>query len=628
MTFHDFRRLTAICVLETAFWAPFFFLPLAASVMVDIQPSSHIYAHALYGTAAFAVVGAYFRRYFLAIRLSAFVVLGLGTFITTGIVLAGIAFADIDGDAYTHTMLAIIDTSAGEADEFVKGNYGVTGYLLEALLLFPLIPLVIQWRKRLMWRPPNAVPGLIVVLLSVLFIVRRGILDFPFMVVAAALPAPLPVYFAAASALHERAEISAIGVNGAPIESVTVVERRHEPRTYVVVIGEAESKYHMHLYGYRRPTTPHLDAMVASHELLVFSNVVTSHAQTVPALIDALTVSVGRQKERRTIIDILNEAGFKTYWLSNQSSGSGWDSAVKLLSHSATEHQWVRKGGADDNVLPQPRTIANYFSTIDRRNEVDGALLPYLHDVLARKDEDKVVFVHLIGNHYDYRFRYPPEEKTFSDLKNPGCFSASEAVVVNNYDNSVRYTDLILSRIVDATRNAGGESFVLYFSDHGEEVYDFRNYVGHGDTVLSPYLGDVPLLLWLSPRYLQYHPIVAASAGASLNRPFWTGDLSYALADLARVNFPGMDMSRSFFSDQFKMRTRLTAGLDYDAFRDAWRPDTAHADRIALNACATTARKSATRHLRLPVMFSVTEGGPTVRDVDGAAGRRGSHAEN
>jgi heptose-I-phosphate ethanolaminephosphotransferase len=557
MVFHDFRRATAICLLETAFWAPFFFLPVAASGMVDSQA----WANALFDTAVFAVVGAYFHRYFLVIRLSAFVVLGFGAFIAIGI-----SLAHVGNDKFT--MLALIDTNTGEAAEYGSGTYNAKAYLLEALLLFPLIPLVIQWRKRLMWQPPNAVPGILLVSLSGLFIVTSPI-------ISQALPEALLVYYSATSALHMRAQILAIGANNKPIADVTVVDPLHVPRTYVVVIGEAESKYHMHLYGYHRPTTPHLDAMAASDELLVFPNVVTSHAETAPALTEALTVSVGRQKERRTIIDVLNAAGFKTYWLSNQSATtSGWDLAVALLTRSASEHHWVQNEADEER---------------NQHYQVDEALLPYLHDVLARKDEDKVVFVHLIGNHYDYRFRYPPGEKTLSNLENPGCLSASEAVVVNDYDNSVHYTDLILSRVIDATRNAGGESFVLYFSDHGEEVYEFRNWSGHIDGLLSPYTAEVPMLLWLSPRYRQYHPTVVALAAASVKKPFWTGDLSYALADLARVNFPGMDLSRSFFARQFEMRTRVTAGLDYDAFRDAWRPDTAHADHVALNACATTA---------------------------------------
>ena len=573
--FHDFRRVAAVWVLETAFWAPFFFVPVAVSATVE----GHAYAHALFDVAVFAVVGAYFSRYFLAVRLSAFVVLGFGAFISTAISLAHY-FNE------TFTILAIIDTTAREAAEFVSGKYDAKGYLLEALLLFPLIPLVIQWRKRLMWQPPNAVPGVIMVLLSVFFIVppviaSHGALHFRPGSVAAGLPAPLVVYFYAASALHKRAQISAVGANDVPIGGVTVVDPRHGPRTYVVVIGEAESKYHMDLYGYSRPTTPRVDAMAASDELLVFSNAVTSHAETVPALMEALTVSIGRQSERRTIIDVLNAAGFKTYWLSNQSArSSGFDLAVALLTHSASEHHWVQNEsvigyGAEENS--------------NQRYAPDGALLPYLYDVLARKDEDKVVFVHLIGSHYDYRFRYPPEEMTFSNLEDPDCFDASEATAVNDYDNSVHYTDLILSQIIDAARKVDGELFVLYFSDHGEEVYDFRHFAGHHDTVISPYMAQVPLLLWLSSRYRQYHPTVAASAVASVRKPFWTGDLSYALADLARINFPNIDLSRSFFSSQFKMRTRVTAGLDYDAFRVAWRPDAAHADGIALNACATKA---------------------------------------
>lgn len=50
------------------------------------------------------------------------------------------------------------------------------------------------------------------------------------------------------------------------------------------------------------------------------------------------------------MIAVLNAAGFKTYWLSNQSSGTGWDIAVTLLSQSASEHRWVRKGGANNGL--------------------------------------------------------------------------------------------------------------------------------------------------------------------------------------------------------------------------------------------------------------------------------------
>jgi heptose-I-phosphate ethanolaminephosphotransferase len=587
--FNGFRRITAICGLETAFWAPLFFLPVVASLTVDVQPPNHAYAYALYGTAVLAVVGAYFHRYFLAFRLSAFVVLGLGTFVATGI-----ALARLGNSQPTYIISAIIDTDAREAAEFVNGTYGGTAYLLEAALLFPLISLVIQWRKRLMLQRPNAVPGIILALLFVLFMFYNGILYSPFMSVMAKLPEPLPLYLNVVPSLRGRAEISAIAATRAPIVGVNVIEPRHEPRTYVVVIGESASKYHMHLYGYHRPTTSNLDAMAASHELLVFSNVVTSHAATVPALTEALTVPIGQQKERRTIIDVLNAAGFKTYWLSNQSAPVGDDSAVALLTKSASEHQWVR--------------LKKEGTNLDQRYEPDGALLPYVYDVLAHKEyrEDKVLFIHLMGNHGGYQFRYPTEEKTFSNLQNPGCLSADEAATVNEYDNSVHYTDYILNQIIAATRGAGGESFVLYFGDHGEEVYDYRKFRGHYDEILSPYMAEVPLLLWLSPRYRQHYPMVAASIAASSNRPLWTGDLSYALADLAHINFPGMDPSKSFFSRQFEKRIRVVAGLDYEAFREAWRPDTAHANYIKLNGCATEAQAASPSAISPGTMVSAS----------------------
>ncbi len=555
------------------FWAPFFFLPLIASATVGVQPSGHQYVHALYAAVWLAIVGGYFRRLFLGFRLCLFLLLGFGAFIATGIALARLGY-----QSPTYLIIAsIFDTNPLEASEFVNGTYGAAAYLLEAALLLPLVCLGIQWRKQLIWQPRNALPGIMSVLGLGLFLYHNGVLDSPLKSMAARLPEPLPLYFNIVPALQQRSEIAAIGTNPTPIIGATVVEPRREPRTYVVVIGEAESKYHMHLYGYQRPTTPQVDKMAANHELLAFSDVVTSHAETVPALTNALTVSIGQEKERRTIIDVLNAVGFKTYWLSNQSaSSSGYDSAIALLSSSATEHKWLQSNGS---------------GTVDRAYTVDGGLLPYLHDILTRKDEDKVVFVHLIGDHYDYQFRYPREEEKSFGRQNPNCFSSKEQIVVNQYDNAVHYTDSVLSRIIDATREIGGDSFVLYFSDHGEEVYEYRDVHDHDDDILSPYMADVPMLLSLSPGYRQNYPALTASATASINRPFWTGDLSYALADLTHVNFPGMELSRSIFSRQFKKRTRLTAGLDYDAFRAAWRPDIGHANNIKLNGCVAEAQR-------------------------------------
>ena len=181
---HGFYPATAIYVLEIAFWAPFLFLPVAASGMVDDQAC----ANTLFDTAAFAVIEAYFHLYFPVIRLSSSIVLGFGAFIAKGISLAHV-FNNI------LTMLAFIDTNREEA--VVNGTCNAKTYLLRALSLSALSPLVIRWRKRLIWQPSKALPGTLLGSLSGLFIVTsptvsHGALNFGLCLKAKrALPEPL-----------------------------------------------------------------------------------------------------------------------------------------------------------------------------------------------------------------------------------------------------------------------------------------------------------------------------------------------------------------------------------------------------------------------------------------------------
>jgi glucan phosphoethanolaminetransferase (alkaline phosphatase superfamily) len=572
------HRSLGIGLLEAAFSAPFFFLPLAAGAVVGVYPRAIEYAQAFCGAFAVAVLGAYINRYYIGARISAFIILGLGSFVAIGIAYAGLG---IEGSANEWVLLAILNTDATESAEFLEVTHAIPAYVIEALLLVPLFALALQWRRGLVWRLNSRTPAIILGALSVLyFVLRVGVLGHPFMVALRNLPPPLGIYFSTIAAVKERTHVAAIGSNTSPIPNITVANPR-EPVTYVVVIGEAESKYHMHLYGYDRPTTPHVDAMAKSGELVVFEDAVTSHAHTVPALTEALTVSIRPQKQTHTIIDVLNTAGFKTLWLSNQASKDGWDLAVALLTASASEHRWVRN-------------LEKFqLRDSDPGYQLDAALLPYLSDALAHNDERKVVFIHLIGNHRDYRRRYPPEAKIFSNFSS-ACLDAEEADIIDSYDNSVRYTDFILNQIIDMTRNAGGESLVLYFSDHGDEVYEFRKFLGHSDDLLSPYMAEVPLLMWMSPRYRLNHPELVAAAVASSTKAISTADLSYALADAAGVSFPGMDAHRSFLSRQFTIRPRTTANRDYATFKNDWRPDPAHANRIPINGCAKNTKRNPT----------------------------------
>jgi heptose-I-phosphate ethanolaminephosphotransferase len=380
---------------------------------------------------------------------------------------------------------------------------------------------------------------------------------------------PAKPYLALAAAIQARQQILAIAATTSPVEGATTVPRtRTGPRSYVIVIGESLSTYHMQLYGYHRPTTPGLSALADKGEIVVFRDVVTSHPYTFNALGAALTVRVG--SDRRTIIDVLNSAGFKTYWLSNQYKVGILDSGTGALASSANHQVW----------LNPPLS----FTLNMTKQRYDEDLLPPLREALAEKQTDKVIFIHLVGNHQHYQLRYPKSAVQLPEWKNP-CLLPDEAQIVSDYDASVYYNDFVVFEIINIVRRAQGEAFVLYFSDHGEEVYDFRKFYGREVAWLSPFMLRVPLLLWLSPEYIRRRGELVSLLPNAVDRPYSTSDLSYAIADLVGVTFPSLDSSRSLFHRQFSPGLRTSGGMNIDAFMREWKPDAAHASGIPLINC-------------------------------------------
>jgi heptose-I-phosphate ethanolaminephosphotransferase len=115
-------------------------------------------------------------------------------------------------------------------------------------------------------------------------------------------------------------------------------------------------------------------------------------------------------------------------------------------------------------------------------------------------------------------------------------------------------------------------------------VYEFRDFAGHTNAVLSPWMVEIPLIAWLSPGYRKDHPVAAAEVAASTTQPYVHRNFPATLADLARIGYADLPESDSLISPKFVARPRLSGGQDYAEFKSSWRPDAAHANGFALFA--------------------------------------------
>jgi len=263
--------------------------------------------------------------------------------------------------------------------------------------------------------------------------------------------------------------------------------KKEQGETYIIVIGESQNKKHMGLYGYIRKTTPELSKM--KDDLIIFHNTYSNHTHTVPVMKLALTEANQYNKEKYynslSIIDILKKADIKTYWLTNQTIYGVWDNMISVIAISA------------DHIVALNSTIGKQIRT----QKYDGALIDEVKKVLAEETEqNRVIFVHLIGNHFPYTARYPNEYNKFAGKLNLGEFGteASKNNNINKYDNSMLYNDYVVSSIIKELKKEKGINGFLYMADHTDDLIGL---VMHSSSKFTYQMTQIPMFAWFNSNF-------------------------------------------------------------------------------------------------------------------------------
>jgi heptose-I-phosphate ethanolaminephosphotransferase len=173
-----------------------------------------------------------------------------------------------------------------------------------------------------------------------------------------------------------------------------------------------------------------------------------------------------------------------------------------------------------------------------------------------------VIFLHLLGAHHDYKNRYPESFNKYKDQPVTKFKSKESFEKINHYDNTILYNDYLISEVIKKTEKLNKKSFVLFFSDHGEEMYNDLNMAGHNEDIFSKNMYDIPFLLWQSEKYKQEEKIAFFP-----DRKYMIDDLFYSVADLLSISSNETDSTRSIFNRYFKERKRIIKDtIDYDTF--------------------------------------------------------------
>lgn len=317
-----------------------------------------------------------------------------------------------------------------------------------------------------------------------------------------------------------------------------------EKETYVLVIGESTTRTHLQLYNYNRLTNPELTKI--KNELVVFEDVISPHTHTIPCLEKMLTLGNYEQPHKKyegTIIEIMKQAGFKTYWISNQIPVGIYETITTSIAKLSDKIYFTNSGGERE------------------QQSLDEKIFPYLDKILKEDVTKKFIVVHLLGTHVQYQNRYPKKFDVFKDTPQTNFPSDNAFEIINYYDNSVLYNDFVVSSIINKIKLAttNQTSALIYLSDHGEDVFETVDLSGHSEAISSKPMYLIPFFYWSNNaeqvKNLQQYK----------GRRYLADDLIFSLVDIANITFNGFEPERSIFNANFKERKRLVKeGQDFD----------------------------------------------------------------
>ena len=313
------------------------------------------------------------------------------------------------------------------------------------------------------------------------------------------------------------------------------------PATLVLVIGESTNRQRMSLYGYPRQTTPELDKL--KDQLAVFDNVITPRPYTIEALQQVLTFADEENPElyltTPSVVSVMKQAGYKTYWITNQQTMTKRNTMLTTFSEQADEQVYLNNNRNQN------------------ARQYDGDVLEPFNKALADKAPRKFIVVHLLGTHMSYQYRYPPTFDKFTDRQDvPAGVRDDQVPTYNSYDNAVLYNDFVVSSLIKDYAKTDPNGFLLYLSDHGEDVFDSagHNTLGRNESKPTAPMYTIPFMAWASPKWRETHDW---SFAGDLGRPYSSSQLIHTWADLAGLSADELDRSKSLVNDSFKPRPLL-----------------------------------------------------------------------
>jgi glucan phosphoethanolaminetransferase (alkaline phosphatase superfamily) len=330
-----------------------------------------------------------------------------------------------------------------------------------------------------------------------------------------------------------------------------------EAQVVVMVLGESSRFDRWSLNGYQRETNPLLSQ---EPNLVMLPDVITPVSATrlsVPVIISRKPAmqSLKDGFSEKSFLTAFREAGFKTFWLSNQISFGKFDTPVSVFAKEADAVEFLNLGGFTNN--------SNY----------DEVLLAPLQRAVSDPAPKKLIVLHTLGSHWNYSHRYPKQfDKWLPSLHGVDKPVYTDTTIKpelnNSYDSSILYTDWFLAQVIGRLKEARQMASLMYVADHGQTLYDGTcKYAFHGHNFQHEF--HVPAFVWYSDQYLQRFPDKVGQLQRHRKARLATENLFHTLLDLADIGYPDERLEWSFVNRAFKQHKRYVDSYGWTNYDNA-----------------------------------------------------------
>ncbi len=349
------------------------------------------------------------------------------------------------------------------------------------------------------------------------------------------------------------------------LKDVSIANGADKDLNIVLIIGESFNKWHSNLYGYNKKTTPCLVREKDSGRLYVFDDVITPSNSTSVVLKNLLSCNNNSEGEswfsKPFFPALFKSAGYEVYLWDNQRS---FDEGAAL---SYTLNGYIY----NDRIVSSSYTKCNVESF-----PYDYEFFSSFLDSVGVNDQGRCLTIyHLIGQHFSASSRYPHEEQytyfsSDSISRNEIWITDSHRNQIAEYDNATRYNDFVVGRILEEYKNSN--CFLVYLSDHGEEVYDYRDQIGRDQGTFSrekiKYQYEIPFFIWTSDSYKVNHPDIIESIENNLDSPYMSDIVSHMLLNVAGIETQYYVSQYNILSPDYKCMHRIIedAKQEYNSF--------------------------------------------------------------